>query len=126
MKDKYSSILIIGINFYPENIGIGKYTGELAFYLAKLGKKVKVITGFPYYPEWKIFKGYGNWFFKTKEINGVSVSRCPIYVPDYLSGSKRMLQDLSFFVTSFWYLTAKMITGRKYDLVFIVSPNDTE
>ncbi len=123
MKEKYSSILIIGINFYPENIGIGKYTGELAFYLAKLGKKVKVITGFPYYPDWKIFKGYGNWFYKTTKVNGVSVSRCPIYVPDYLSGSKRMLQDLSFFVTSFWYLTAKMLTGKRYDLVFVVSPS---
>lgn len=123
MKDKYSSILIIGINFYPESIGIGKYTGELAFYLAKLGKKVKVITGFPYYPYWKIFKGYGNWFYNTKEIEGVSVTRCPIYVPDYLSGSKRMLQDLSFFVTSFCYLTAKMLTGKKYDLLFIISPS---
>ena len=100
MKDKNSSILILGINFYPENIGIGKYTGELAFYLAQLGKKVKVITGFPYYPHWKIFKGYGNWFYQTKEVNNVSVTRCPIYVPGYLSGSKRMLQDLSFFVTS--------------------------
>ena len=44
-------ILIYGINFSPELTGIGKYTGEMASWLAAKGHDVRVVTAPPYYPD---------------------------------------------------------------------------
>jgi len=44
-------ILIIGLNFEPEIIGVGKYSGEMAAWLARRGYDVSVITTQPYYPQ---------------------------------------------------------------------------
>jgi colanic acid biosynthesis glycosyl transferase WcaI len=52
------NILLCGINFAPELIGIGKYTGELAAWLAAKGHEVCVVTTPPYYPAWSIGPGY--------------------------------------------------------------------
>lgn len=123
MNQKKTAVLIIGINFYPEPTGIGKYTADFAFYLAKKAYKVKVITGFPYYPHWKVFPEYKNLFYKREHMKRVSVTRCPLYVPSSLSGIKRMLQDASFFATAFLYLLTLMIRRKKYNLVFIPSPS---
>ena len=46
-------ILLYGLNFTPELTGIGKYTGELAAWLAARGHAVRVVTAPPYYPAWK-------------------------------------------------------------------------
>lgn len=40
-------ILIHGINFSPELTGIGKYSGEMATWLAAAGHEVKVVTRHP-------------------------------------------------------------------------------
>ena len=117
------SVLIIGINFYPEPTGIGKYTSEFAFSLVEKGFDVSVITSFPYYPQWKIFNGYTNRWYKKEMIHGASVTRCPLYVPGSLSGLKRMMQDFSFFITAFGSLFMKMLSGKSYDVVFIPSPS---
>ena len=53
-------ILLYGINFSPELTGIGKYTGELANWLAERGHQVRVVTAPPYYPAWKIAAGFKN------------------------------------------------------------------
>ena len=37
-------VLIYGINFPPEQIGIGKYTGEMAAWLAGRGDALHVLT----------------------------------------------------------------------------------
>ena len=42
-------ILLYGINFSPELTGIGKYTGELAAWLAARGHDVRVVTA-PWWP----------------------------------------------------------------------------
>jgi len=47
-------IAIYGINYAPELTGIGKYTGEMASWLARQGHDVHVITAMPYYPEWQV------------------------------------------------------------------------
>ena len=53
-------ILLYGINFSPELTGIGKYTGEMAGWLAAHGHEVRVVTAPPYYPEWKVGGGFKN------------------------------------------------------------------
>jgi colanic acid biosynthesis glycosyl transferase WcaI len=94
---KRKDILFIGINFFPEPTGIGKYSGEMVEWLSKQGKEIEVITGFPYYPYWKLDKKY-NWY-KKEEVFGskVKVHRCPLYVPQRPTGLNRIYQELSFF-----------------------------
>ena len=53
-------ILIHGINFSPELTGIGKYTGEMAEWLATQGHEIRVVTAPPYYPQWQLAEGYAN------------------------------------------------------------------
>jgi glycosyltransferase involved in cell wall biosynthesis len=46
-------ILLISSNYFPEPVGIGLYTADLAYILNRDGNKVTVLTTFPYYPWWK-------------------------------------------------------------------------
>ena len=116
-------ILVIGINYYPELTGIGKYTAEFCNYLVKeKGYSVDMITGNPCYPQWKIYDGYTN-SFKMELINGVTVHRCPLYVPENPSGGKRILQDALFFSASFFIVTKLLLSSKKFDAVFTPVPS---
>jgi colanic acid biosynthesis glycosyl transferase WcaI len=46
-------VLIHGLNYAPEKVGVGRYTGEMADWLAQRGHDVRVVTAPPYYPEWR-------------------------------------------------------------------------
>jgi colanic acid biosynthesis glycosyl transferase WcaI len=94
-------ILIHGINFSPELTGIGKYTGEMAQWLAAQGHQVRVVTAPPYYPEWHIGDGYSAWHYHCEVIAGVTVWRCPLWVPARPSGLKRLIHLASFALSSF-------------------------
>jgi colanic acid biosynthesis glycosyl transferase WcaI len=91
-------ILVYGLNFYPELTGVGKYTGEMGFWLAKRGYKVRVITSHPYYPKWK---SEIRFHYSKDLINGVEIFRCPIYVPNKYTGLKRLIHLFSFAISSF-------------------------
>lgn len=118
-----AKILIIGYNFTPEPIGIGKYSGELAGYLVVKGHHVQVITAYPYYPQWAVDPVYRQYRFSNERMNGVEVCRCPIFVPKKASGFKRILLDLSFFVSSFLAVTALILGRKKYAAIVVVSPS---
>jgi len=103
-------ILIVGINYAPELTGIGKYSGEMAEWLAAAGHEVHIVTAPPYYPEWKVADGYAAWRY-GKEVNlpqhrfdkkggNLVVYRCPIWVPAQPSGLKRLLHLASFALSS--------------------------
>lgn len=93
-------ILIYGINFSPELTGIGKYTGEMAEWLASQGHEVRVITAPPYYPEWSIGKKYVN-FYSCNKSKNITIIRCPLYVPSKPTAVKRLLHLASFSISSF-------------------------
>ena len=92
-------ILIYGINYSPELVGVGKYTGEMARWLAAEGKDVRVVTAPPYYPEWRISDGYRNAYSRSQD-GDVEVIRCPMYVPSNPSTLSRMLHLFSFSLSS--------------------------
>src|SRR5512146_2326686 len=52
-------ILVVGLNFAPELTGVGKYSGEMAAWLARRGHDVAVVTTRPYYPQWTRASGLG-------------------------------------------------------------------
>ncbi|HEY3988301.1 MAG TPA: glycosyltransferase WbuB [Acidobacteriaceae bacterium] len=96
-------ILLHGINYSPELTGIGKYSGELAEWLATRGHGVRVVTAPPYYPAWRVRTDYRAWSYKTEAGSGpddVRVYRCPIYVPRRPSGRTRLLHLGSFMLSS--------------------------
>jgi colanic acid biosynthesis glycosyl transferase WcaI len=93
-------ILVVGINYFPENIGTGKYNGELCEWLARRGYDVRVITAYPYYPDWEVKAGYKACAYTQEIINGVKVFRCPIWLPKKPGGITRLLHLGSFAVSS--------------------------
>jgi len=94
-------VLVLGINYAPELTGIGKYTGEMARWLAEQGHDVRVITAPPYYPQWKVAPGYSPLRYCQERNDNIRVWRCPLYVPSTLSGPKRLLHLASFAASSF-------------------------
>ncbi|WP_306796865.1 glycosyltransferase WbuB [Rhodopirellula halodulae] len=65
-------ILLHGLNFSPEEIGIGKYSGEMVAELAAAGHEVVVVTTPPYYPRWKIGDGYSGMAYRREELRAAS------------------------------------------------------
>jgi colanic acid biosynthesis glycosyl transferase WcaI len=114
-------ILLVGLNFAPELIGVGKYTGELAVWLAKQGHDVRVVTAPPYYPAWRIASGYRACCYERGREQGVQVLRCPIWVPSAPTTPRRILHLLSFALSSFVPTVWQGLTWRP-DVVWTAEP----
>ncbi len=93
-------VLIYGSNYAPELTGIGKYSSEMAEWLAARGHDVRMVTAPPYYPDWRVFPGYRSYGFRREQMNGVEIWRCPLWVPGRPSGVKRLLHLASFALSS--------------------------
>ena len=113
-------ILLYGINYSPELTGIGKYSGEMASWLATHGHEVRVVTAPPYYPDWKVWQGFSSWCFNKRQEDGVTVIRCPLYVPARPTAIKRLLHLASFSISSAFAVFAQL--RWKPDLVILVVP----
>lgn len=113
-------ILIYSANFAPEPTGIGKYSGEMAQWLAAKGHEVRVVSAPPYYPAWRVANEYRGKWWSREQWEGVDVWRAPIWVPRSPGGVKRVLHLLSFGVSSiptiFWQIFWHP------DVVFTVAP----
>jgi glycosyltransferase involved in cell wall biosynthesis len=57
-SSRHRRVLVVGLNYAPENTGIACYTTGMARMLAEAGHAVHVITGFPHYPQWRVADGY--------------------------------------------------------------------
>jgi colanic acid biosynthesis glycosyl transferase WcaI len=120
-------ILIHGIDFSPEKVGIGKYTGEMAEWLAMRGHEVRVVTTAPHFPQWKIFEGYSSWRF-TREMwtpgNGANgtlrVTRCPVWIPREPRGWNRIVYLASFALSSVPPMLAQIVW--RPDLILMIEP----
>jgi colanic acid biosynthesis glycosyl transferase WcaI len=113
-------ILVYSANFAPEPTGIGKYSGEMAAWLAEQGHAVRVVCAPPYYPSWKIDPAYASPAFRREMWKGVDVWRAPLWIPKSPGGLARVLHLLSFAITSF-PLMMRQIFWRP-DLVVCVAP----
>ncbi|MXO96687.1 WcaI family glycosyltransferase [Erythrobacter aquimaris] len=114
-------ILFIGLNYAPEPIGIGPYSTGLMNALAARGHRVHAVVGQPYYPEWKMHSFFrGRW--KNSVEAGVTVTRCPHYIPGNPTGKRRLAHHLSF--ASSFYPAARMARRQlQPDLIFTVAPS---
>jgi colanic acid biosynthesis glycosyl transferase WcaI len=94
-------ILIYSANFAPEPTGIGKYSGDMAAWLADQGHEVRVVCAPPYYPAWRVDRKYRWPPFRREQWRGVDVWRTPLWVPKAPNGLTRLLHLLSFAIASF-------------------------
>ena len=116
-------ILVYGLNYSPELTGIGKYTGEMASWLASRGHEVRVVTAPPYYPAWQVSKDYHRTRYRVERGSSElspKVYRCPLWVPPKPRGTTRMLHLLSFAISSAPVMAIQAFW--KPDLVFTVEP----
>jgi len=131
-------ILIHGINFHPEPVGTGKYTGEMATWLAARGHEVRVVTAPPHNPQWRVPPGYRAWRYDWQQLplparpepmlgaplpsqtKKMEICRCPIWVPKSPNGLKRLLHLASFALSS---LPVMLWQTRWHpDLVLAIEP----
>lgn len=124
-------IIVHGINYFPELTGIGKYTGEMAKWLAARGHEVRVVTAPPYYPEWRVRDGFSSFRYKIEGVCGkksqaekcvdrLLVYRCPLWVPSHPSGVKRLLHLASFALSSLPIMLRLIFW--KPDVVMVIEP----
>lgn len=111
-------IVLWGINYHPEATGIAPFTTELAEFLGTKGHDVAVVTGFPYYPQWKKSRGDTGRLFRTERIGGTVVHRCWQFVPERVTTFRRIAHELSFVLMSF----LRVLMLRRADIYFVVSP----
>ncbi|MGI8771327.1 MAG: glycosyltransferase WbuB [Acidobacteriaceae bacterium] len=124
-------ILLHGINYSPELTGIGKYSGEMAEWLAAQGHQVRVVTAPPYYPAWQVRKDYKAWSYRLEreaipgaqsaaQSSAVRVYRCPLFVPRSPASASRLLHLLSFTASSLPIMLAQVFW--RPDVVLTVEP----
>lgn len=93
------NITVITANYYPEDTAIGLYTTQFSKFLQKKNYNVTVITGFPYYPQWEIYKDYKKLPRSFEEtIDGIKIIRYKQYVPEKINLKGRVFMMLSFFL----------------------------
>ncbi len=114
-------LLIVGLNYAPEQVGIGPYSSGLAETLAERGHTVEVVAGEAYYPEWHRHPNQPPSGTHHLE-NGVGIRRVKHYIPARPGGLKRILHLASFALSA---LVPAIRTARKLrpNVIFTVAPS---
>jgi colanic acid biosynthesis glycosyl transferase WcaI len=115
------NILLHGLNYSPEEIGIGKYSGEMVAELADRGHSWTVVTTPPYYPHWEIGNGFSGCYYQSESSPNIHVVRCPLWVPRKVNGWKRIVHLASFGISSIPVVLWQAIK-RRPDVIVTVEP----
>ncbi|WP_194860230.1 glycosyltransferase family 4 protein [Dietzia sp. SYD-A1] len=81
--------------FDPEG-GAAAGPGTISRAIHQRGHEVDVLTGYPIYPEGKVFEGYSIRPYQKETIRGVTVHRVPIYPSHDDNAARRMANYLSY------------------------------
>jgi putative colanic acid biosynthesis glycosyltransferase WcaI len=108
---------VVGVNFFPERVGIGVYTYDMCRFFVEAGHEVSMITGFPFYPELRRAPRYTGRRYLTERIDGIAVHRCFIHVPRRWGVGGRIAHELSFAVS----VVPRLLTV-KADVFVVISP----
>lgn len=103
--------------FDPEG-GAAAGPGTIARAIQHRGHEVSVLTGYPIYPEGKVFDGYRVRPYKKESIRGVAVHRVPAYPSHDDNAARRMANYLSYSGTS--SVAAPAVLGDA-DVAFVYS-----
>jgi glycosyltransferase involved in cell wall biosynthesis len=86
-------VLLLTQYFDPEPLPRGLM---FARELARQGHEVEVLTGFPNYPDGRIYPGYRLRFLQREVIDGIRITRVPLYPSHDASVRHRLMNYLSF------------------------------
>jgi colanic acid biosynthesis glycosyl transferase WcaI len=90
-------VLIISNLFAPDELGGAALATDLVTFLNELHCETKVLTTFPYYPQWRLAEE-DRWQLRRKDqLGGIDVHRVRMYVPQRATALTRILSDVSFF-----------------------------
>jgi colanic acid biosynthesis glycosyl transferase WcaI len=101
--------------FEPEP-GPAALPAQLAKELQRRGHEVRVVTAFPNYPFGDVYEGYRQRLHFQEDMDGVQVNRVPIYASHDDSSLRRMINYLSFGLSSAWLGDSQL---RDCDVVWI-------
>ncbi len=87
--------------------------------LVRLGFDVEVVTGFPNYPGGKIYPGYKIKWIQRERIDGVDITRLPLYPNHDQSALKRALNYASFAVSALFY---GLFMAKRADVIYAYHP----
>mgnify|MGYP001806142544 CR=1 FL=1 len=87
--------------------------------LQQKGFEVEVLTGFPNYPGGKIYPGYKIQFYKKEVIEGVLVTRVPLYPSHDQRAIGRVLNYVSFAASALVY---GVLRAKRPDVVYAYHP----
>lgn len=112
-------ILVVSLYYDPDNCqSNGPIIRALCEDWAGAGHEVTVLTSFPHYNCDAVWPEYRGRLFQRDRVGQVNVIRSYIYVPRQRSGFGRILNYLSFNISS---TLAGLFSGRQ-DVVFVMSP----
>jgi len=83
------------------------------------GFEVEVVTGFPNYPGGKLYDGYKVKFIQRELIDGVLITRVPLYPSHDGSTIKRVLNYTSFAASALFYC---LFRAKKPDVIYSYHP----
>lgn len=87
--------------------------------LVKQGFEVEVVTGFPNYPGGKIYPGFKLKLFQREFIDGVKITRLPLYPSHGQSGIGRVFNYVSFAAASLFY---GVFFAKRPDVIYAYHP----
>lgn len=110
--------LVASINFAPDHAGIGVYSTDFPVFLAEKGDAVSMVTGFPYYPQWRKRPEDTRKLLAREKYRGVDVFRGYLYVPRRVSAVARLWHELSFCLSSMF----NFFRAGRPDVIVLFTP----
>lgn len=87
--------------------------------LVRQGFEVEVLTGFPNYPGGKVYPGYKINLLQREVVDGVQVTRVPLYPNHGQSAIKRVLNYASFAASALVY---GLFVAKRADVIYAYHP----
>jgi colanic acid biosynthesis glycosyl transferase WcaI len=87
--------------------------------LVRQGFEVEVVTGFPNYPGGRVYAGYRIKLLQREVIDGVQITRVPLYPNHDQSALKRVLNYLSFAASTLVY---GLFVAKRADVIYAYHP----
>jgi colanic acid biosynthesis glycosyl transferase WcaI len=87
--------------------------------LVRLGFDVEVVTGFPNYPGGKLYAGYKIKLIQRECIDGVQITRLPLYPNHDQSAIKRVINYASFAASALFY---GVFIAKRADVMYAYHP----
>ena len=118
MSEQKFKVLIVSQYFWPENMRVN----DLVEGLVQRGHEVTVLTGWPNYPEGRVFEDYRRSPEKYANYQGAKIVRVP-FIPRGKRSITLILNYVSFFLSGS-VLGSWKLRGQEFDVIFVyaVSP----